>query len=73
MSGGGQQSPTISQSMRSVGHVGSPDKYQQQAGPQMNQGLYQHGSHTYDEQHQSLNSTVAELVSDVSRLSENNQ
>lgn len=77
--GGGQQAPAASQSMRSVGHVGSPDEYQQhylfhqQAGPQMNQGPYQRGSHTYDEQRQSLNSTVAKLVSNVASLSESNQ
>jgi SMC interacting uncharacterized protein involved in chromosome segregation len=40
----------------------------------MNQGPYQHGSHsTYDEQLQNLNSLVANLVSEVARLSESNE
>jgi uncharacterized phage infection (PIP) family protein YhgE len=39
----------------------------------MNQGPYQHGSHTHDEQLQNLNSMVAKLVSEVAKLTESNQ
>lgn len=82
MYGGGQQQTPALLSMRSGGpsQGGSPDEYQQRylfhqqkAAPQMNQGPYQHGSHTYDEQLQNLNSMVAKLVSEVAMLSESNQ
>jgi dihydroxyacetone kinase len=63
--------------MRSVSHSGSADKYQQNylfRHQQMNQGPYQHGSHsTYDEQLQNLNSMVANLFSELARLSESNE
>jgi hypothetical protein len=39
----------------------------------MNQGPYQHGSHTHDEQLQNLNSMVAKLVPEVVKLTESNQ
>lgn len=74
---GGQQTPAPLNTMRSASHSGSADEYQQNylfRHQQMNQGPYQHGSHsTYDEQLQNLNSMVVNLVSKVARLSESNE